>query len=40
MTSGKASVGVVTSGGGTYNIDFNDGYEIQFEDKNLKDMKE
>ena len=36
----KAAVGVVTSGGGTYNIGFNDGDETQFSAQNLKELLE
>ena len=40
MTLDKAAVGVVTSGGGVYNIGFNDGDETQFDAQNLKDLQE
>ena len=38
MNIRKASVGVVRSGGGTYNIGFNDGDETQFSAKNLNEL--
>ncbi len=40
MTLAKAATGVVTSGGGVYNIGFNDGDETQFDAQNLKDLQE
>ena len=40
MTLDKAAVGVVTSGGGVYNIGFNDGDETQFDVQNLNDLQE
>lgn len=39
MTLGKAAVGVVHAGGGTYNIGFNDGDETQFDAINLADLE-
>lgn len=40
MTLGKAAVGVVHAGGGTYKIGFNDGDETQFSADNLLDLLE
>lgn len=40
MTLDKAAVGVVTSGGGVYNIGFNDGDETQFDAQNFKELEE
>lgn len=40
MTLGKAAVGVVHAGGGTYNIGFNDGDETQFSVYNLQELLE
>lgn len=40
MTLGKAAVGVVYAGGGTYNIGFNDGDETQFDACNLQELLE
>jgi hypothetical protein len=40
MTLGKAAKGVVTSGGGVYNIGFNDGDETQFDAQNLPELLE
>jgi hypothetical protein len=40
MTLGKAAKGVVTSGGGVYNIGFNDGDETQFDAYNLPELLE
>lgn len=38
MTLGTAAAGVVTPGGGTYNIGFNDGDETQFDAYDLADL--
>lgn len=40
MTLREASKGVVKSGGGTYNIGFNDGDETQFDVQNLEELRE
>ena len=40
MTLEEASKGVVTSGGGTYNIGFNGGDETQFDVQNLEELQE
>ena len=40
MTIREASKGVVKSGGGTYNIGFNDGDETQFDVQNLEELRE
>lgn len=40
MTLGKAAVGVVHAGVGTYNIGFNDGDETQFDAYNLQELLE
>jgi hypothetical protein len=40
MTLGKAAKGVVTSGGGVYNIGFNGGDETQFDAQNLSELLE
>ncbi len=40
MTLAKAAVGVVQTGGGTYNIGFNDGDEMQFDAYNLSELLE
>lgn len=37
---GEAAKGVVTTGGGVYNIGFNDGDETQFDAYNLKELEE
>lgn len=39
MTLREASKGVVKSGGGTYNIGFNDGDETQFDVQNLEELQ-
>ena len=36
----EAAEGVVTTGGGVYNIGFNDGDETQFDAYNLKELEE
>ena len=36
----EAAKGVVTTGGGVYNIGFNDGDETQFDAYNLKELEE
>lgn len=38
MTLGTAAAGVVTSGGGTYNIGFNEGDETQFDAYDLAEL--
>lgn len=40
MTLGKAAVGAVRTGSGTYNIGFNDGDETQFDAYNLSELLE
>ena len=40
MTLEEASKGVVTSGGGTYNIGFNGGDETQFDVQNHEELQE
>lgn len=40
MTLAKAAAGVVQTGGGTYNIGFNDGDETQFDVYNLLELLE
>lgn len=40
MTLDKTAAGVVTPGGGVYNIGFNDGDETQFDAQNLKELQE
>ena len=36
----EAAEGVVTTGGGVYNIGFNDGDETQFDAYNLKELED
>lgn len=38
MTLGTAAAGVVTPGGGTYNIGFNEGDETQFDAYDLAEL--
>lgn len=40
MTLGKAAVGIVQAGGGTYNIGFNGDDETQLSAYNLQDLLE
>lgn len=40
MTLAKAAAGVVRTGGGIYNIGFNDGDETQFDVYNLSELLE
>lgn len=40
MTLGKAAAGIVTAGGGTYNIGFNGNDETQFSADSLQELLE